>query len=85
MLALVMQEIPADREGYRKVQIEPWNSPGNQTGIRMQINDHYQLADPKDEQGAARIIKILRENFENSIKKSKTIVSQLMDFAGGLK
>lgn len=82
MAALVMQENPTDREaGYRRVQIEPTQ---NQTGVRIQINDHYQL-NPRSEEGAAPVIKTLREKFEPSLAEAKVIVSQLMDFASTLQ
>lgn len=86
MIALIMQENPPDRnQGYRRVQIDPLNGLSNQTGLRMQINDHFQLADFKDEQGATPIMNILRDNFEKSMKEAKAIVSQLMDFASQLQ
>lgn len=86
MAVLVMQENPADRQpgqGWRRVQIEPLNTIGR-TGVRIQVNDHFQLSNPKDENGVAQIIDILRTNFDASVHESKTIVSQLMGYAGRL-
>lgn len=86
MAVLVMQENPADRQpnqGQRRVQIEPLDALGN-TGVRIQVNDHFQLISPKDEDGAAPMIDILRINFDTSIRESKTIVSDLMNYAGNL-
>jgi hypothetical protein len=86
LLALVMQQnINDGAHLYRRVQIEPWNSEKAQNGIRMQINDHYQLAMPKDDDGSGPIMKLLNDNFDRSLSQSKAIVSEMMEFASTVK
>ena len=83
MIVLVMQEnAPPDRSrGWRRVQIEPSRQVKGVAGVRMNINDHYEIVDAKDDQGSGPMITLLRDRFEASLAESRKIVSDLMDFA----
>jgi len=79
--SLVMQETkPANRDyGYRRVEVGP--VPQSFTAVQAKTNDHYELQNIRDEDGAEGIIKILSNQFEPSLNESKDIISDLIEFA----
>lgn len=85
MVVLVMQEssITGREKGWRRVQIEPSVMVPGLAGVRIQVNDHFEITSP-DFLGATPIMGVLRANFDVSLQNSKKIVSQLMDFASSL-
>jgi hypothetical protein len=84
---LVMQETkPSDRErGDRRVQIKPSRTVDTTRGVNIQVNDHFEVVGSQDENGSQQVISILRDRFDASIAESKSIISELMEFAGTLK
>lgn len=85
MIGVQMQEtLPAGREaGHRMVSITPVR--GKLAGVRLAINDHYELSIQDEVRGADRIMGVLAETFESSIRESKKIAEQLSEFAETLK
>jgi len=87
LITLVMQESGlADREkGWRRVQVQPSDKLGGLASVRLDINDHLEIPNTKDEDGAAAAINILRSRFDQSLAESKSIVSDMMEFASKLR
>lgn len=67
----------SDREaGWIQARIEPSQSIGKgETGIFIEINDHYQIKDTTD---AVVAMRILQERFDASIANSDKIIDQIM-------
>lgn len=86
LVSLVMQETPTDRDlGYRQVKIERSAILGAPTSVMMHVNDHFEIANHKGEDGAETGMKLLRERFDGSLIEAKKIVAQLMKFAEELR
>jgi hypothetical protein len=66
-----------DREsGWVQAKIEPSQAIGKgETGIFMEINDHYQFKDSTD---AIAMMSILQSRFDTSIANSDKIIDQIM-------
>jgi hypothetical protein len=67
----------SDREaGWVQARIEPSQSIGKgESGIFMEVNDHYQLNAASD---ALPAMKILQEGFDESLARSDMIIDQIM-------
>jgi hypothetical protein len=67
----------SDREsGWIQARIEPSQAIGKgETGIFMEINDHYQFKDTTD---AVVVMGVLQERFDASIANSDKIIDQIM-------
>lgn len=87
LATLAMQESsPPDRaSGYRRVQIEPLRQAQQLSSVRMHINDHYEIPDAEDHQGAVPLMELLNDRFDPSISEAKAIVTQLMEFASNVR
>jgi hypothetical protein len=78
-LTLVQKDVEGRRSGWIKAKIEPSTRiGGGQTGIFMEVNDHYQLDDPKEATDSAEMINLLTSNFDASMKNSETIIDEIM-------
>jgi hypothetical protein len=86
MVAVVMQEsVPKDRKaGYRQVRVEPSRKLSAGTGVMILINDHFECAQDTPAAGAAEIVSILRDRFDDSLAEGRNIASELMEYALGL-
>lgn len=89
MRSLVIEQTKAPRRdhGYRRVHIEPsvrQDLVDPTIGVYMMVNDHFQVPSEEAAKMAAACVEWLEENFEVSLLESKKIVSDVMDFAGGL-
>ena len=87
MSSLVMiDNSPPDRvSGSVRVQIEPSRKPHELKTVVVGVNDHFDLPDAKDEDGASSAMELLLSKFDSSIFASKSIVSEIMTYAAGLK
>jgi hypothetical protein len=86
LVTLVMQESgPPDREiGFRQVRVERSQVGRGNSGVRMHINDHFEVPNLKDEEGAHPALNLLRQRFDESLNEAKNIVTQMMNFAAEL-
>ncbi|MFD3265276.1 hypothetical protein [Phenylobacterium ferrooxidans] len=90
--SLVMEESEPEgrsKGGYRRVHIEPSvreEFVNAHVGVYMIVNDHF-VIDPSTDApiDASKGMTILSDKFDGSITKSKSIVSDLMDYASKLK
>jgi len=82
LVSLVMQETPTDREiGSRQAKIERSPILRGLSGVMLHVNDHFEIVNPKDEDGAGAGMELLRERFDGSVIEAKKIAGELMSFA----
>jgi len=76
---------PPESGGLR-VEIEPSEliEPLD-VGVVMLVNDHRRITDTKEADGARPALTLLSEIFDESLSRSRKIVSDMHDFAKGLK
>jgi hypothetical protein len=76
----MLQPHPPDRQfGHIQATVEPSILiGGGRSGIFMVINDHFQIADPGKPDGADEMIGILVDRFDESIRRSESIIDQVM-------
>jgi hypothetical protein len=86
MVSLVLQETRPDGRpnGSRRVEVQPSKKFDALRGVFIAVNDHFEVADPRDEDGGQAVMEILAREFDTSEAEYRRIVSELMDFAGGL-
>ena len=81
MTSLTMSQVdPKGRPsgGQINVQVEPSKRiGGGRTGVYVQVNDHYALADT-DSDSATISMELLEINFEASISRSEAIIDHIM-------
>jgi hypothetical protein len=87
MVTLTMQENrPAtDDPGYRQVKIERSSLVRSNSAVMMNINNHFELRNTRDEDGAHPALALLQQRFDASIVDAKKIVFDMMEFASTLK
>jgi hypothetical protein len=75
-LTMINKKVSDRESGWIQAKIEPSQAIGKgETGIFMEINDHYQFKDTTD---AVVMMAILQERFEPSIANSDNIIDQIM-------
>lgn len=71
------QSVADDREaGYIQTKVEPVKK--SQSGVMVEVNDHYAVERLEDVEGCDYIVGMLRDNFDNSLSESCWIVDQVM-------
>jgi hypothetical protein len=80
MRSLVMQQQDLDdrKKGQIQAKIEPSSRIEGGAGILMEVNDHYEVEDPDQNQGCEELIELLDQKFDDSIKRSDWIINQIM-------
>jgi hypothetical protein len=83
MVAVAMQEsTPKDRKaGHRLVRVEPSSKNTEETGVAVFINDHFEYPHDTLEVGAAEIVSILQDRFDDSLAEGRKIAGELMKYA----
>jgi hypothetical protein len=77
-LALVQKNVTDRPGGWVQAKIEPsLRIRGGQSGIFMELNDHYEVYDPENTDARA-IVALLQDKFDSSIKNSEKIIDQIM-------
>ena len=67
------------RRGFVQVKIEPSIRIPNNTGIFVEINDHYEVSKSEEAIGSAeKMTETLQKNFDKSMEKSEQIIDWLM-------
>lgn len=81
-------EIRSEREDQYKGEINTYLgiSPNFEMGLRIQVNDHYTLYDRSEASNALEInaslaVTMLKDNWENSMKNSASIIENLISHA----
>jgi hypothetical protein len=79
-LTMIQRNVSDRPAGWVSAKVEPSvRITGGQTGIYMEVNDHYELLEPA--QDARAIVSILQEKFDSSVRNSASIVDQIMSLA----
>jgi hypothetical protein len=76
----MLQPQPSDRQfGHIQATLEPSILiGGGRSGIFMLINDHYQIENPGKPESAEEIIGVLSSHFDDSVRRSESIIDQIM-------
>ena len=86
MTSLTMSQIKLeDREPTDRlnVKVEPSTRIGEgATGVYVQVNDHYTVADPESQLATATLIGLLENNFDKSIARAEQIIDHVMSLRG---
>lgn len=79
MRLLVMEQNPREdgKAGFIRTKIEPSTKISMESGISMEINDHYQLDNTENLVGCEELIEILNLQFERSLSRSEWIIDQI--------
>lgn len=75
-LTMAIQKLDDREKGAINITVEP--SSLVKVGIFMNINDHYELSNPDECVGSEKIIDLLINRFDESIKRSEEIIDQIM-------
>lgn len=79
--SLTMRQLRNDdrQSGFVQVKVEPSVRIPNNTGIYVDVNDHYDISTPENSIGsAAKTVELLERNFEDSLDRSEQIIDWLM-------
>ena len=83
MTSLTMSQLRPDGRaagGQINVTVEPSARIPGALGVYVHVNDHYAI-DAGASKTAERLISLLEENFERSLKRSEEIIDQVMSLA----
>lgn len=80
MISLTMQQVHVEdrKRGYIRTKIEPSSQIKNSSGIFVEVNDHYEVAEHDATAGAEPIVDLLARVFDDSIRRSEWIIDQIM-------
>jgi hypothetical protein len=77
MRSLTMEGVrPDEYIGYIRVMVEP--STRVDPGVYIQVNDHYQVKEPKSVKGCGEILGMLNRCWEQSMERSKATALRLL-------
>jgi hypothetical protein len=65
------------REGYLQLHAEP--SVREPKGVYFKVNDHYEVAELDSGVGAEAALDVLERGFDKSVRRSRTMVTQVME------
>lgn len=85
MRSLRMSQIaPSDRPpgGEINVTVEPSTRIPNEVGVYVAVNDHYALEKADTPDSCLRLIELLEEHFDSSLKRSGAIINHVIQLAG---
>ena len=61
------------------VTVQPSSRIGNgETGIYIEVNDHFAIVDSKGQTATSEIVNILEERFEDSLRRAEQIIDHVM-------
>ena len=83
MTSLRMSQLrPEDRTtgGSINITVEPSNRIADGSGVFVEVNDHYAAAETNSG-GAAELMAVLNERFDESIRRSDGIIDHIMSLA----
>lgn len=82
--SLVLQESLESESRFRRVEVQPSRSFDRLRSVFIAYNDHFGIANARDEDGAAAAMTLLGSEFDKSEREYRTIVTDLMAFAESL-
>ncbi|MGO9137249.1 MAG: hypothetical protein ACLP9S_04610 [Syntrophales bacterium] len=80
MISLIMRQIDLDDRdmGHVQAKVEPSLLIKDNSGISIDVNDHYVISNADSLDGAIRMAEILAKKFDASIRNSEWIIDQIM-------
>ena len=83
MTSLTMTQVNIEGRspgGLLNVTVQPSNRVGlkDNTGVFVEVNDHYTVEDRKSQNATSDILDLLEEVFEDSLLRAEQIIDQLM-------
>lgn len=79
-LVIMEQRNLSDRyKGHIQAQVQPSFSVNS--GVSIDINDHYEIDDSNNVVGCKDVISIIKDNFEKSLVRSEKIINHIMSIA----
>ena len=83
MTSLTMTQVNIEGRspgGLLNVTVQPSNRVGlkGNTGVFVDVNDHYTVEDRKSQNATSDILDLLEEVFEDSLLRAEKIIDQLM-------
>ena len=65
--------------GQINVTVEPSNRIGQgRLGVYVKVNDHYTIENVESEMGTSKIVELLEENFDESLRRADQIIDHIM-------
>ena len=65
--------------GQINVTVEPSNRIGRgRLGVYVRVNDHYTIENVESELGTSKIVELLEENFDESLRRADQIIDHIM-------
>ncbi|MGA3085272.1 MAG: hypothetical protein ABSE95_10800 [Thermodesulfobacteriota bacterium] len=77
-LTMLQQDLDDRKRGFIRAKIEPSNKIQGMAGIYMEVNDHYEVEFPDQNQDCEEIMMILGRQFDDSLRRSEWIIDQIM-------
>ncbi len=84
MISIVMRQSsrPDGHKGHVQAKVEPSTRVASNSGVFVDVNDHFELSNPEQEvQDASSAVAMLEGNWEASLQRSAMIIDQLMALA----
>ena len=82
MASLTMRQVnPEGRPlgGQINVTVEPSNRIGQgRLGVYVRVNDHYTIENVESQMGTSKIVTLLEENFDESLRRADKIIDHIM-------
>ena len=82
MTSITMSQVdPEGRPpgGQINVTVEPSNRIGQgRIGVYVRVNDHYTIENVESELGTSKIVELLEENFDESLRRADQIIDHIM-------
>jgi hypothetical protein len=76
-LTMLQRNLNDRGKGYIRTNIRPSNLISGDAGIFMQVNDHYEVENPQN-QNSEELLLILEKQFDTSLIRSEWIIDQIM-------
>lgn len=82
MVSITMRQVnPEGRPpgGQINVTVEPSNQIGQgRLGVYVRVNDHYTIESVENQMGTSKIVELLEENFDKSLRLADQIIDHIM-------
>jgi hypothetical protein len=77
-MTLIQRNVTDRPGGWIQAKIEPSLRLGQDTGIYMEVNDHYELTDREEVKSPRTMMDLLASGFDASIRRSEGIIDQIV-------
>ncbi len=67
-----------DWSGHVEARLQPGYELDPETGIQVNINNHFELKNVKEGEGARRALRLLEEQFEDRLEMTEEIIAAVL-------